>query len=97
MADLPVPSDRSFAGIAINTATVAAMITLLTGAICILLEPAMPWLVKYLRHANADDTRRIAKAVGGVVGDSLEEHQAVAEGTGAVPALPMVAMNTNKT
>lgn len=42
-----------------------------------------PWLVKYLSYANAQDTRRIAKAVAGVVGDSLEEHQALAKGTGA--------------
>jgi D-amino-acid dehydrogenase len=43
----------------------------------------MPWLVKYLRHANASDTRRIASAIAGVVGDSLAEHRAVAAGTGA--------------
>ena len=42
-----------------------------------------PWLVKYLKHANAEDTHRIADAINGVVGDSLAEHQALAEGTGA--------------
>ncbi len=47
------------------------------------LPKLLPWLVKYMRHANAEDTRRIAKAVAGVVGGSLEEHQALAEGTGA--------------
>ena len=47
------------------------------------LPKLLPWLVKYLGHANAEDTRRIAKAVAGVVGASLEEHQAVADGTGA--------------
>ena len=47
------------------------------------LPKLFPWLVRYLRHANAADTGRIAKAVHGVVGDSLAEHQALAEGTGA--------------
>ncbi|MEP4197304.1 MAG: FAD-dependent oxidoreductase [Aliishimia sp.] len=43
----------------------------------------LPWLVKYLSHANAHDTKRIAKAVAGLVGDSLSEHQAISAGTGA--------------
>ncbi len=43
----------------------------------------MPWLLKYLSHANAKDTRRIASAVHGIVGDSLTEHLALAEGTQA--------------
>ena len=47
------------------------------------LPKLMPWLVKYLKNANADDTHRIADAIAGVVGDSLAEHQALAEGTGA--------------
>ncbi|MEM6595676.1 MAG: FAD-dependent oxidoreductase, partial [Pseudomonadota bacterium] len=42
-----------------------------------------PWLLKYLSHANAEDTKRIAAAVAGIVGDSLADHQALAEGTGA--------------
>ncbi|WP_226780458.1 NAD(P)/FAD-dependent oxidoreductase [Oceaniglobus trochenteri] len=42
-----------------------------------------PWLVKYLRHANAQDTRRIAAAMAPIVGDSLADHQALAAGTGA--------------
>lgn len=42
-----------------------------------------PWLHKYLSHANKEDTARIAKAVNGIVGDSLADHQALAEGTGA--------------
>ncbi|WP_137699378.1 NAD(P)/FAD-dependent oxidoreductase [Marimonas lutisalis] len=42
-----------------------------------------PWLAKYLSHANAADVRRIAQAVHGVVGDSLNEHLALAQGTGA--------------
>ena len=47
------------------------------------LPKLLPWLVRYLSHANADDTRRIANAVAGIVGDSLADHQALAEGTGA--------------
>lgn len=42
-----------------------------------------PWLVKYLSHANAEDTARIAKALAGIVGDSLADHQALAAGTAA--------------
>lgn len=47
------------------------------------LPQLLPWLIKYLRHANADDTRRIAAALHGIVGDSLADHQALARGTGA--------------
>lgn len=43
----------------------------------------MPWLVKYLRNANATDATRIADALYGVLGDSLADHQALADGTGA--------------
>ncbi|MEM7719880.1 MAG: FAD-binding oxidoreductase [Pseudomonadota bacterium] len=43
----------------------------------------LPWLRKYLAHANEADTRRIASAIAGIVGDSLEEHRALATGTGA--------------
>ncbi|MFW2543164.1 NAD(P)/FAD-dependent oxidoreductase [Primorskyibacter sp. 2E107] len=42
-----------------------------------------PWLVKYLRHGNAEDVRRIAAALTGVIGDSLADHQALSAGTGA--------------
>ena len=42
-----------------------------------------PWLVRYLRHANAADTERIARAMVPVVGDSLADHQALSAGTGA--------------
>ncbi|MDJ0637648.1 MAG: FAD-dependent oxidoreductase [Paracoccaceae bacterium] len=43
----------------------------------------MPWLLKYLANANAEDTRRIASAIAGIVTDSLEEHQELARGTAA--------------
>lgn len=47
------------------------------------LPKLFPWLVRYLANANAHDTRRIAEAVAGVTLDSLSEHQALANGTGA--------------
>ncbi|MCC1495076.1 FAD-binding oxidoreductase [Cognatishimia sp. F0-27] len=43
----------------------------------------LPWLRKYLAHANAADTARIARALFPVIGDSLADHQALAAGTGA--------------
>ena len=57
----------------------------------------MPWLVKYLRHANATDTKRIARALKEIVGDSLADHLALAQGTRAekwiVPTDYMYAYN----
>lgn len=43
----------------------------------------VPWLVKYLSHANDGDTRRIAKGLTHVIGDSVEQHQALTHGTPA--------------
>ncbi len=42
-----------------------------------------PWLIKYLRRANAAAATETAAAVAGIVGDSLADHQALAAGTGA--------------
>ncbi len=42
-----------------------------------------PWLRKYLAHANDADTRRIAKGLTQITGDSVEQHQALAGGTAA--------------
>ena len=42
-----------------------------------------PWLIKYLRRANATDARQTAAAVREIVGDSLADHQALARGTRA--------------
>jgi D-amino-acid dehydrogenase len=42
-----------------------------------------PWLVRYLRHANADSVHRRAAALTPIIGDSLADHQALAEGTRA--------------
>lgn len=43
----------------------------------------LPWLMRYLKHANVDDVERIAAALAPIVGDSLNDHQALAQGTGA--------------
>ena len=40
-----------------------------------------PWLTRYLSHANEMDTRRIAQGLTHVIGDSLEQHQALTSGT----------------
>jgi D-amino-acid dehydrogenase len=42
-----------------------------------------PWLVRYLRHANAASVHARANALAPIIGDSLADHQALAEGTGA--------------
>ncbi len=42
-----------------------------------------PWLMKYLGHAKGSETSRIASALAPIVGDSLQDHLALAEGTGA--------------
>lgn len=43
----------------------------------------LPWLTRYLSHCRPEETKRIAAALYHVVGDSLSDHQALAEGTGA--------------
>ncbi|TMV03244.1 FAD-dependent oxidoreductase [Ruegeria sediminis] len=43
----------------------------------------LPWLVKYLGNANAQGASRTAAALAPIVGDSLQDHLALAEGTGA--------------
>ena len=45
------------------------------------LPKLIPWLIKYMSHANADDTRRISEGLATIVGDSLEQHQALTIGT----------------
>ena len=42
-----------------------------------------PWLMKYLRHANDTDTRRIAEALTPIVADSVEQHKALTRETEA--------------
>lgn len=45
----------------------------------------MPWLLRFLGHANDRDTRRIASALTGLIGDSVDQHLALARGTRAAP------------
>lgn len=47
------------------------------------LPTLLPWLSKYLNHANEADVYRIAKAVYGVTGDTLHEHQTLAKDSAA--------------
>ena len=47
------------------------------------LPKLMPWLARYLSHANANDTQRISNALMPIIGDSLNDHLALAKGTGA--------------
>ncbi|GGX59750.1 dehydrogenase [Tateyamaria omphalii] len=43
----------------------------------------VPWLLKYLSNANDSDTRRIAKGLTTIVGDSVDQHKALAADTDA--------------
>ncbi|EEE35934.1 oxidoreductase, FAD-binding [Rhodobacteraceae bacterium KLH11] len=47
------------------------------------LPKLIPWLTRYLSHANPADVERIASALTPIIGDSLNDHKALAEGTGA--------------
>ena len=46
------------------------------------LAPLVPWLARYLSHANRRDTERIARALAPMVRDSVDQHRALA-GNGA--------------
>lgn len=43
----------------------------------------MPWLMKYLSRSNATDAAETAAAMAPIISDSLNDHLALAEGTGA--------------
>lgn len=43
----------------------------------------LPWGLRYLSHANEKDARRIAQALTPIIGNSLEDHRALATGTPA--------------
>lgn len=47
------------------------------------LPKLLPWLIRYLSNANEKDTERISKALAPMVMDSVEQHKALSEGTGA--------------
>ena len=42
-----------------------------------------PWLLRYMSHANEGEARRISQGLAVIVGDSLEQHQALTAGTRA--------------
>ncbi|WP_425073139.1 NAD(P)/FAD-dependent oxidoreductase [Sagittula sp. S175] len=43
----------------------------------------LPWLLRYMAQATEDGVTRRAKAILPIIGDSLNDHLALAEGTGA--------------
>jgi len=43
----------------------------------------VPWLVKYLGHANDTDTRRIAKGLTTIVADTVDQHKSLVADTAA--------------
>ncbi len=47
------------------------------------LPKLMPWLVKYLSHANDTDTQRISRGLEPLTSDSLEQHVLLSKGTAA--------------
>ncbi|MBV1863210.1 MAG: FAD-dependent oxidoreductase [Rhodobacteraceae bacterium] len=47
------------------------------------LPSLVPWLLRYMSHANIKNTRRIAKGLTPIVGDSVAQHKALAKGTAA--------------
>lgn len=47
------------------------------------LPKLLPWLAKYLGHANDADTRWIATALNPIVGDTVEQHLSLTDGLGA--------------
>jgi D-amino-acid dehydrogenase len=47
------------------------------------LPKLMPWLFRYLRHANAGDAARIARGLAPLTRDSFVQHKALAGGTAA--------------
>ncbi len=42
-----------------------------------------PWLLRYLKHANDTDTRRIAEGLTPIVCDSVDQHKALTDGLAA--------------
>ncbi|MGC3938763.1 NAD(P)/FAD-dependent oxidoreductase [Roseobacter sp. EG26] len=47
------------------------------------LPKVVPWLMRYLSHANDADTRRIARGLTPIVSDAVEQHKALTRGTEA--------------
>lgn len=47
------------------------------------LPKLIPWMVRYMSNANDKDTRRITRGITTIIGDSLQQHQALTAGTKA--------------
>lgn len=47
------------------------------------LPKMLPWLLQYMRRANARDTRLVARALTPLLHDSIGQHRALAQGTSA--------------
>lgn len=47
------------------------------------LPKLVPWLLKYMSHANDRDTRRIAQGLTPLTSDSVDQHMSLTEGTAA--------------
>ncbi|MGB3246851.1 MAG: FAD-binding oxidoreductase [Sulfitobacter sp.] len=47
------------------------------------LPKLLPWLRRYLSHANDADTRRIARGLTPITSDTVEQHKALTKGTDA--------------
>ena len=45
------------------------------------LPSMLPWLVKYMSHANDNDTRQIVRGVIPIVSDAVEQHKSLVRGT----------------
>ena len=46
------------------------------------LPKLLPWLIRYLGHANDADTRRITQGIAGVTADSVPQHQSLVRDLG---------------
>jgi D-amino-acid dehydrogenase len=47
------------------------------------LPKLIPWALRYLSHGNEADVRRIASAMAPIIGNSLDDHLSLTEGTSA--------------
>lgn len=47
------------------------------------LPKLLPWALRYLSHGNEEDVRRIASAMAPIIGNSLDDHLSLTEGTSA--------------
>ncbi|MEM9045479.1 MAG: FAD-dependent oxidoreductase, partial [Pseudomonadota bacterium] len=47
------------------------------------LPALLPWLIPFLKNATPDGVRKIASGLSPLIGDSVEQHETLAKGTGA--------------